>query len=603
MQKTPLEKPVVVKRGGPAARLCCPSLLPVSAAWTGRDVKKLSSKFWRACAVFGLTIVVLGSGTAVVTGLRALEAANEKLALRARDNVDGVGSQFEVEYLRLLVILADARDQKAPFSEVEGRRHILLNQIAMLGTSVFSQAPGASPELTGLITGLEQMIADLQVSASAAPEDLRRAERDLLSGLADVMRIRAASRTMYDDALSGNRAAAHTAFNSFSLSLAIMAVVTLAALYGVAISMAKRRSPTPEIETARLRAQQQASLAQLLDDISDLLLRYGMDGALQFAKGVEITDGGVFDFFRRSGRPAGSEALERLTPAEPGITHEVIGVRDAVGRERIERWSHRLIVTDTGAAEGFISTAQDITELRTLNDQLIQSSKLAALGEISAGIAHELMQPLNALKIGLANLRRRQTVSEDESPEAADIRFDRLQRQVSRAGDIVHTMRLLGRQSDLKLSPVALGGLLDETFQLFDRPLAVLGIQLTIDRPPDDLCVLAHPQFLLQVLINLLANARDALEGGTAPDVERRVHLGVVADDAGRVQIEVSDNGPGIPAQVMEKLFEAFATFGKKGGTGLGLAIVKQFVDGHGGQIAVESTGSGTCFTITLPNF
>ena len=560
-------------------------------------MRDLASRVWRVFGALGLAIMVLGSVTVVVAGLSALRTADEELARRSLDNLDFVGSQFEVEYLQLLLSIADARDKKLPLSEVEVRRDILLGRIDMLGTGEIGRALEASPEIRGLLSQLEHTVTGLSFSEATASQDLASAARVLLTGRSEATRVRVASHTIYNDLLSSNRTAARKAFETFKLSLAVTALITVMALYGFALSLARRRTHGIEIETARLRAQQQASLAQLLEDISNLLLRYGVDGALQFAKGIEITDAQVFDFFRCSGRPACLEALEKLTPAEPGITHEVVGALDEAGRERIERWSHRLIVADDGAIEGFISTAQDITELKTLNEQLIQSSKLVALGEISAGIAHELMQPLNALKIGVANLRRRQAMSPPESPEEEASRFDRLERQVSRAGDVVHTMRLLGRQSDLKLSSVAIGELLNETFQLFDRPLAVLGIQLTMDKPPDGLFVLAHPQFLLQVLINLLANARDALEEGTEADAKRLVHLGVVVEVDGQVQIEVRDNGPGIPPHLMHRLVEPFFTTKSPGkGMGLGLALSNRLVLLFGGTLEFGNQAIGGAF-------
>jgi len=565
-------------------------------------VRSLASKFLRVFGALGLAIMVLGSVVVVVTALRALHTANEELARRSLDNIDFVGSQFEVEYLHLLLSIADAQAKKAPLSEVEMRRHNLLGRIAMLGAGEIGSALEASPETSEHITRLERMISGLGFSEATAQQDLASAELVLVPGRAEVARIRAASHTIYTDLLASQRAAAHRAFSSFSLGLAIIAVVTLMALYSFALAMAKRRAHRMGFETAHLRAQQQTSLAQLLEDISDLLLRYGMDGRLQFAKGMEITDAQVFDFFRGSGRLACLEALEKLTPAEPGITHEVVGALDANGKARIEQWSHRLIVAEDGAVDGFISTAQDITELKTLNEQLIQSSKLVALGEISAGIAHELMQPLNSLKIGLANLRRRQAISPTETPEEVASRFDRLERQVSRAGDVVHTMRLLGRQSDLKLSPVAMGDLMDEAFQLFDRPLAVLGIQLSVDKPPDGLFVLAHPQFLLQVLINLLANARDALEAGTEADARRHIHLGVAVDTGGQVQVEVCDNGPGIPPHLIHRVVEPFFTTKPPGkGMGLGLALSNRLVLLFGGTLEYgNQAGGGAFFRIVL---
>ena len=565
-------------------------------------MKAVSPKIWRVFGALGLTIMVMGAAVLVVTGLRATQTASEELARQSLDSIDLAGSQFEVAYLHLLLSIAEAQAKKGSLSEVEKRRDILLGHIAMLGAGAIGHALDAAPEIRERVTRLERVISALRFSEATASQDLASAERVLGPGRSDAAWIRAAGHAIYNDLLSSKRAASHKAFGSFSLNLALMAVVSLLGLCGIGLSLVKRRGQRTEFETARLHAQQQTSLAQLLEDISDLLLRYGMDGRLQFAKGMEITDAQVFDFFRGSGRLACLEALEKLTPAEPGITHEVVGALDANGKARIEQWSHRLIVAEDGAADGFISTAQDITELKTLNEQLIQSSKLVALGEISAGIAHELMQPLNSLKIGLANLRRRQAISPTETPEEVASRFDRLERQVSRAGDVVHTMRLLGRQSDLKLSPVAMGDLMDEAFQLFDRPLAVLGIQLSVDKPPDGLFVLAHPQFLLQVLINLLANARDALEAGTEADARRHIHLGVAVDTGGQVQVEVCDNGPGIPPHLIHRVVEPFFTTKPPGkGMGLGLALSNRLVLLFGGTLEYgNQAGGGAFFRIVL---
>jgi signal transduction histidine kinase len=187
---------------------------------------------------------------------------------------------------------------------------------------------------------------------------------------------------------------------------------------------------------------------------------------------------------------------------------------------------------------------------------------------------------------------------EEEKAEEEAIRFDRLERQVSRAGDVVHTMRLLGRQSDLKLSSVAIGNLLDETFQLFDRPLAVLGIQLTMDKPPDGLFVLAHPQFLLQVLINLLSNAIKYTQAGRVTLSVR--YRSMVAE------FEVADTGIGIAPEDAERIFQPFDRGGGRAagvapGIGLGLALSRMLAHVMGGDISVKAApGGGSIFVLKL---
>ena len=550
---------------------------------------------WRALGVGLLTLMMAASVAAVAWGTMALSAANDRLVQSTLDNVGFLADQFEVEYLQLMLTVARLDDGLATPAEAEQRRDILISRIDVLRSGDSRRAFAAHPDVFDILQSIESELESADFTVEGVARD--RARAMLEASRPNIGRVRAAAVDAYNTMLLRNREDARRALTAFGLSLLILTVVTLAALYSFVTAVIRERAHALQREADRLKAQQQATVAQLLEDVSDLLLRYGADGEIRFAKGID-REGSAFDFFLSSGRSTCLEMLGRLSAESPGLTHEVEDVPGPDGRPRIERWSHRLVAGLDGRPDGFVSTAQDLTELRALNAQLIQSSKLAALGEISAGIAHELMQPLNALRLGIANLRRQMsapgrnpTIGEAAAPPEQLQRLERMEKQVGRAGDIVHTMRMLGRQSELKLSGVPLADVLTEVVQLFDRPLAAQGIALAFSPPPGDVAVVAHPQFLIQVLINLISNARDALEDKDGP---RNITLGAGRGEDGLVEIMVEDDGSGIAAPLMERLLEPFFTTKPPGkGMGLGLALSHRLVVLFGGSLNFGNRASG----------
>lgn len=237
------------------------------------------------------------------------------------------------------------------------------------------------------------------------------------------------------------------------------------------------------------------------------------------------------------------------------------------------------------------------------NGQLVHAARLAALGEMATGIAHEMNQPLAAIQMIatslLADLDR-----ERFDPERAREWLGTINEQIARISWIIGHIRSFSRNDGPEPTAAAeLEVTIEDTLGLLGAQLRSHGIRIerSIDGPLPP--VRGDPRRLEQVLVNLLSNARDAL-GAVPSGAPRSVH--VVArhlPERGVVLLEVADTGPGMPPEVQEQIFKPFfTTKGAGEGTGLGLSIVRTIVDECGGTIDVESAlGSGTTFRIELP--
>lgn len=251
---------------------------------------------------------------------------------------------------------------------------------------------------------------------------------------------------------------------------------------------------------------------------------------------------------------------------------------------------------------GLIASSRDFTEFKRLEQQVIQSEKLAAMGQMIAGVAHELNNPLTAI-VGMSDLLR------DRSEEGTTRRqLDLVNQQARRAADIVGNLLSFSRPTTAPKGMVNLNDLVQRTLQLHEYALRVNNITIDFLKEPSLPPVLADSNQLMQVFLNLIVNAEQAIRGAQGKGT-LRVRLGTTpaektaAPSEQMVWVTMQDDGPGIPADVMPRIFDPFFTTKRPGrGTGLGLSICMALVREHGGSIeAMDAPGGGALFKITLP--
>jgi PAS domain S-box-containing protein len=257
------------------------------------------------------------------------------------------------------------------------------------------------------------------------------------------------------------------------------------------------------------------------------------------------------------------------------------------------RASARPLHDETGRITGVIASARDITEQQRLQQQLIQSERLAAMGQMIAGVAHELNNPLTAI-LGVTELLRDQSTDETASRQ-----LDLAHRQARRAAHIVQSLLVFSRPSTPRSTLLHLPDLLQRTLQLHEHSLRANHIQVDLAARPDLPTVLGDSNQLTQVFLNLIVNAEQAIrevrERGTL-----RIRLGVVGE---RVLITFQDDGVGIRRELLPRIFDPFFTTKRPGrGTGLGLSICMAIVREHNGDISAQPLpDGGSVFTVSLP--
>ena len=253
---------------------------------------------------------------------------------------------------------------------------------------------------------------------------------------------------------------------------------------------------------------------------------------------------------------------------------------------------------------------QKTRELDRQHMQLIQSSKLATLGEMATGIAHELNQPLSGIRT------RAQLVQKSLERDPYDL--DRVRHSqheiielVDRISHIIHHMRIFARQDQQHYAPFDIRQSVQGALSLLGEQLRIHNIDVRTELPDEPAPVNGEPLQIEQVILNLVSNARDAMDGrhesarrqGEGASYHKRLLIALDQPDPGQVRLRVADNGTGIPADQLGRIFDPFFTTKPVGrGTGLGLSISYGIISNHGGRIEVESNaGQGTVFHLLLP--
>ena len=302
------------------------------------------------------------------------------------------------------------------------------------------------------------------------------------------------------------------------------------------------------------------------------------------------------------------EPDERPTMAFRMATTAVLNqVRHVGADQRLIYVDIRISPSEYTGQRVLLVTISDVTKRLEAEQQLIQASKMATLGEMATGVAHELNQPLSVIKTASNFFMRKLKKKEPIRDEILLTMSEEIDSHVERATKIINHMRQFGRKSDPNLEPVHLNEVLERAFEIFSQQLKVRGIEVEWQTEPDLPRIMGDPSRLEQVIINLLINARDAIEERTdqaLPDksIPRMISL-VTNSDAKTVTLSVCDTGVGVPEPIRGKIFEPFFTTKKVGkGTGLGLSISYSIVKECGGKIHVsENPGGGACFNLHFP--
>ncbi|HEV7733278.1 MAG TPA: ATP-binding protein [Candidatus Binatia bacterium] len=234
----------------------------------------------------------------------------------------------------------------------------------------------------------------------------------------------------------------------------------------------------------------------------------------------------------------------------------------------------------------------DISDRERLESQLIQSEKMAAIGQLAAGIAHELRNPLAIVMNALYDLR--QVLGSDNAEITEDLHI--AEEEITRAQAIIKNLLEFSRESGGEIERVDVNDLLSRTVQLMQKYLQNNGVRVTVDLGTVPTCV-SNSNAMRQILLNLVTNAVQAMpQGGELTLRTERV-------DGDRVRLEVRDTGVGIPSASLTDIFNPFYTTKAPGqGTGLGLSVVHSILQRYRGEIRVASqVGVGTTFTIELP--
>jgi two-component system, NtrC family, sensor histidine kinase HydH len=245
---------------------------------------------------------------------------------------------------------------------------------------------------------------------------------------------------------------------------------------------------------------------------------------------------------------------------------------------------------DSLVSRGAVIIVRDLTMIRELEQKVTVNEKFAALGRLSAGVAHEIRNPLNSIRGFIQYFQKKLTLDEE------DYRYtDLMLTEVDRLNRVISKLLAYSRPREPRLGIRSPEDVLDHCIRVVGREASEAGVQLVLERTTEDVpLVLMDTDQITQVFINILINAMESTPNGG------KICVRFGPDEKQGVRIVVEDTGEGIPRENLDKIFDPFFSTKKKG-TGLGLAIVKSIIEGHGGEIEVESdSGKGTRFIIRL---
>jgi PAS domain S-box-containing protein len=293
-------------------------------------------------------------------------------------------------------------------------------------------------------------------------------------------------------------------------------------------------------------------------------------------------------------RPAVLAVFEDMISGKRNFASIEIRVRHRLGEWRRIRCHFSPLFDVDGKIEGVVISGRDITEVKRLEEQLIQAEKLAAMGQMLAGVAHELNNPLTAILGASELLRDRAGVDENTRRQ-----LDMTHRQARRAARIVQNLLEFSRPTSPQKKALDLNAIVDRTLQLHEHSLRRNAVEVDFSSSPGLPPTIGDANQLIQVFLNLVSNAEQAIRE-IRPSGRIQIRLG---QSGSRIFATVQDDGIGIKPEALPRIFDPFFTTKRPGGgTGLGLSICLSLIREHGGDIEAEALpAGGAAFTVFLP--
>jgi C4-dicarboxylate-specific signal transduction histidine kinase len=290
-----------------------------------------------------------------------------------------------------------------------------------------------------------------------------------------------------------------------------------------------------------------------------------------------------------------AQQAERSENARRALLHILQDVHQS--NQRLENSRKAMIHIMSDLSETTAEMQRREQELREKQEQLIQAGKLATLGELTTGVAHELNNPLNNIGLFIGNVIDLLAFGNADKERMLD-ELRLAMQQVYKATEIISHLRTFGRAAAVSREPVAIKPVVEQALSLMQEQLRLRQIEVVLDLCPEDPIVTGNAIQLEQVFINLLTNARDAMA-----DMPRKVLSISCTVAKGMVNLLFGDTGTGIPEGLEQRIFDPFFTTKEVGqGTGLGLSITYGIIQDHQGAIWVENhPGKGATFFIQLP--
>jgi len=363
------------------------------------------------------------------------------------------------------------------------------------------------------------------------------------------------------------------------------------------------RDVTERREVERQLRQEQEFVRRLVANFPDLICVLDRQGRFTYVGPSvgEILGGAAGEYVGHGFAPRShpddhaklDDILRRLLSGESASAQFEFRVRHDDGRWKTLRASAGPFLDERGKIAGVVASARDVTEAKLIEQELIQKEKFAAMGQMMAGAAHELNNPLTAI-LGVGELLR-----ERSADDATTRHLDLVMQQARRAAGIVQNLLAFARPAAQAHSEVRLEAIVQQALQFAQPSLSQKNISVKFEAPGNLPAVVGDAKLLVQVFLNVIANAEQAISS-----VRDHGSLEIVLAAAdGRVTATIVDDGPGIPAASVGKLFDPFFTTKRPGGgTGLGLTISLAILKEHGGTIDVKSpAGGGAAFQVILP--